>query len=197
MKYFKFLLLILLISAGCSTNTTNLPNSSTEIQTEEQAPTEKSDAEIATQVLNSYDFSDLNPTYKFSSKIPNNWLVEKVPAIDSINIYDPNLGGSSNLDNSVIFIRNFSANSFLTLSTVEILNKEETTLKGKPAVKYEIKKRANVPNFPNQPLWRNELHKIIDVRLANTNPSLFYVISYNPKLSEEQFNSFIKNLEFK
>ena len=74
------------------------------------------------------DFSAVGRAYSFSGDIPEELAVEYVAAIDSINIYDPTLSGGDNLDKSLIFIRNFRANKFLTLSTVDISLKKETSI---------------------------------------------------------------------
>lgn len=142
------------------------------------------------------EFSNFDDTYKFSGYISNDWEVEYVSANDSLNIYNPNVAGETSLDKSQIFIRNFSANSFLTLNTVDILSREETTLGNHAAVRYEIVKQPEAANFPSQPAWRNEQHKLIDVRYADTNPSTFFVIAANPALNETVFDEFLKSLRF-
>ncbi len=142
------------------------------------------------------EFSNFDNTYKFSGQISNDWEVEYVPANDSLNIYDPSASGETNLDKSQIFIRNFSANSFLTLNSVDILDREETTLGNHAAVRYEILKKPGVANFPSQPFWRNQQHRLIDVRYADTNPSDFFVIAANPNLDAKVFEEFLKSLRF-
>lgn len=149
--------------------------------------------ESTTQLVH---FSDFNQTYKFSGHISNDWKVEYVSANDSINIYNPSASGENNLDKSQIFIRNFSANSFLTLNTVDILERQETTLGNHAAVRYEIQKKPDVANFSSQPFWRNLPHKLIDVRYADTNPSDFFVIAANPNLDTKVFEEFLKSLSF-
>ena len=157
-----------------------------------------SDQEPATQEQDflTVDFSSVNSTYKFSGKIDADWKVEYIPSVESINIYNPAIEGKTSLEQSQIFIRYFRANDFLTLSTVDILSREEANVANHPAVRYEIKKKAGVANFPNQPSWRSGQHKLIDIRLSATNPSLFYVIAYNPDLDSNIFEEFISSLEF-
>lgn len=133
---------------------------------------------------NRFEFSELSDKYRFSSELPDNLKSEYIRAVEAINI------------SSQIFIRYFEANEFLTLSTVNILSRQETTVNGHQAVKYEIEKKAGVPDFPNQPSWRNQRHKLIDIRLTRNNPSIFYVIAYNSQFSEKEFNNFIESLVF-
>lgn len=143
------------------------------------------------------DFSQYNSIYKFSADIPSDWKVEYVGSIESINIYAPNLARNNALERSVIFIRNFSANDFLTLQTVNILSRESTKIDERAAVRYEIEKKAGVANFPSQPSWRNGRHKLIDIRYTVESPSPFYVFAHNPELPDKEFNDFISSLEFK
>lgn len=186
------LILIVLTAAGCSKQQSSEP-----IESEISELTENVPTPVATSnPLQTVDFSKLNATYAFTAEIPQTWQTEYIAANQSINIYDSNKSGATNLDKSVIFIRNFSANSFQTLSTVDIINKENSTILGRNAVRYEIKKKPAVPNFPNQPLWRNGQHKLIDIRLSDANPSVFFVIAYNPTLPTEQFEAFVQSLQF-
>ena len=131
-----------------------------------------------------------------SGKIPNAWVVDYVRSIECINVYDSGKNGNPNIEKSVIFIRYFNANSFLTLNTVNILSRTDSNVNSHTAVRYEIKNKSGVANFPNQPLWRNMQHKLIDIRYSQTNPSTFYVIAYSPELQVDQFEKFIDSLKF-
>lgn len=183
-RFLTLTIALVLIGAACNRTPTATPLSSNKTTTEpEQSPTQ------------TVEFSKFNSTYQFSGKIPTSWQVEYLEAIDSINIYDPSLPGT-NLEQSIIFIRNFKANSFLTLNTVDILNRTEDTVGSHPAVRYEIKKKTGVPNFVSQPPWRNQQHKLIDIRYSSNNPSLFFVIAHKPVLSDQQFSEFIQSLKF-
>lgn len=142
------------------------------------------------------DFSEIDAQFNFSARIPKNFDVEYVPESASINIFDPNSVEKTNLEKSVIFIRQFSANDFLTLQTVDVLHKEDTEKSGHPAVSYEIEKKSEVPNFPNQPTWRSEKHSLVDIRYSTLNPSVFYVFAYNPSFSKEAFDAFIDSIHF-
>jgi hypothetical protein len=142
------------------------------------------------------DFSSLDQTYRFSATIPDVWKVEYASAIDSINIYDPADGRESIRDKSRIFIRQFRAKDFLTLKTVAILEREETSVKGHDAVRYTIEKHAGVADFQSQPYWRNLVHSLVDIRLASSGKTWFYVFSYHPNLDPALFESFIDSLVF-
>lgn len=142
------------------------------------------------------DFSVVNENYKFTAVIAKNLEVEYVTETDSINVYDPARDAPNNLEKSKIFIRNFMATEFLTLSTVNVLSREPTQVKGHDAVRYEIEKKQNVPNFANQPLWRSFKHKLVDVRLDGARPTFFYVFAYSPEYGDEAFGGFLDSLEF-
>ena len=185
--------LIVLLAAGCNQKTDNTQQS--EINT--NSPVNQTKPVSETQPsIQTVEFSKFNSVYKFSGEISNSWVAEYVPSIESVNIYDPAKAGITNIEKSVIFIRYFNANSFLTLNTVSILNRADATVSGHAAVRYEIKNKSGVANFPSQPPWRNGQHKLIDIRYSQTNPSPFYVIAYNPELPAEQFEAFIAGLIF-
>ncbi|PIR42075.1 MAG: hypothetical protein COV30_00280 [Candidatus Yanofskybacteria bacterium CG10_big_fil_rev_8_21_14_0_10_37_15] len=137
----------------------------------------------------SFNFSAFNSKFRFSADLTERWRVEYVPEIESLNILDIN-------NEPQIFIRYFEASQFLTLQTVDILNRETTQIKGHDAVKYEIRKKPGTAVFPFQPKWRNEQHSLVDIRLSKNNPSLFYVFAYNPQLSAIDFQKFIDSLIF-
>jgi len=164
-------------------NQTKLPQ-----QIETPAPEKK----IATR----HHFAQYNDDYRFSAELPKAWQIAYIPGIESINIYDPALAATSPLEQSQIFIRKFSANIFLTLNTVTILERENAEVHGHAAVRYEIEKKPGVSHFPQQPSWRNERHKLIDIRHTKKNPSTFYVIAYNPALDAPIFEEFIDSFIF-
>ena len=162
-KYFGIIVILAVIGGGWfyfSSNDSfeNLPDFKNLQDTDKSSP-EK------------YDFSKLSPKFRFLGQVPPDLIPEFVPTIEAINISDK------------IFIRYFEANSFLTLTTVNILERKEVNINGHEAVMYEIEKKPGVPNFPNQPLWRNFRHKLVDIRMTKANPSLFYVFAYNPHFS--------------
>jgi hypothetical protein len=184
----SILISCLLLAAGCSTSAPSAENPTLPASPEPSTPVSSA------QVI---DFAQFNSVYQFSAQIPQEWKVEYVPAIESINIYDPQRPGSNPREQSLIFIRYFRANTFLTLSTVDVLKRAETSVQGRAAVNYEIKKKNGVPNFPQQPAWRNEQHKLIDIRYSTNNPSPFFVFAYNPELPETRFEEFVQSLNFK
>jgi len=146
--------------------------------------------------LRRVDFSAFNPSFRFAAEIPSSWKVEFFPGITALNIYDPAEGAEKTLEKSQIFIRLFEANRFLTLSTVDISLREETTVHGHDAVRYEITKKPGVAPFRLQPAWRSGTHRLIDIRLTPRSPSLFYVFAYTPSLSSDFFEIFIGSIEF-
>jgi len=142
------------------------------------------------------DFSQLDDDYRFAADVPSTWQGEHVRPAAAVNIYDPSAEGNDNLEKSQIFIRNFEAAKFLTLTTVDVLSRQDSQVKGHGALKYVIEKKPGVPDFPNQPSWRNKRHEVIDVRLTNNNPSLFYVVARNPQLVGKKFEDFVDSLVF-
>lgn len=142
------------------------------------------------------DFSSYNPIFRFSAEIPSEWGTEHVKNISSLNIYNPDDPAESTRDKSQIFIRFFEADAFLTLSTVNIFERRETSVKGHDAVAYEIEKKSGVANFPSQPSWRNKRHMLTDIRFAATSPSLFFVIAYNPSLPRGTYDTFLQSIRF-
>jgi len=136
------------------------------------------------------NFTGIDATYRFSAILPEQWLVTYVPELDAVSIVDADL-------QSQIFIRNFTANDFLTLSTVTISEQTDKTVKGHQAIEYEITKKPEAPDFPSAaPPWRNITHRSIDVRFTEQNPSPFYTIAYNPSLNRDIYDAFIDSLVF-
>lgn len=142
------------------------------------------------------EFSSFSSKYRFSAKIPSGLKAEYISNIQSINLYDPASKEGGSLGQSKIFIRFFEADSFLTLPSVNVLSRESTEINGHSAVRYEIEKKPTELGFPYQPPWRNHKHKLIDIRFAQTNPSLFYVFAYSPKYSKDEFDEFISSIVF-
>jgi len=140
-------------------------------------------------------FGDLGSgLYDFSAVLPVSWEVEVVSDIDALNIYDPELPGESTLEKSQLFLRTFEASQFLTLSTVTIHAREETTISGMPAVSYDIEKKPEVARFSFQPSWRNERHTVTDVRLSGQSPSVFIVIAQRPDLSLATVDAILESM---
>jgi len=152
-------------------------------------------AKATTTTLQAATIPGADPTFQFSGIVPTTWRAESVPAIDAINIFDPDVSDENNLEKSQIFVRQFSANTFLTLSTVTIWEVSDFTIDDRPARQYKILKKPGVPPFPNQPTWRNEEHLVTDIRVSNTNPSVFYVIAKRPDLDEKIYQDFLDSFK--
>lgn len=126
--------------------------------------------------------------------VPASWEVESVPGIEAMNLYDPAVLNDTPREKSQVFIRHFRASDFLTLSTVAIHERTPTVVAGRPAVTYIIEKKAGVPPFPQQPLWRNGRHRVTDVRLSDANPSEFLVFAQSPTLVDTTFDAVLGSL---
>lgn len=194
------LLLIALIGAGVwklrppvAREPTVVTNANAE---DENAPTPTDTQEPPEPTTTTVDFANTHSTFRFAGELAKGWEVEYRGESDALTIYDHALPANTALEQSHIFIRKFEANSFLTLSTVTIHSREQATVNGHDAVRYDIEKKPDVADFPGQPSWRNARHKLIDVRYTSNNPSTFYVIAANPNLDEAVFESFIQSLVF-
>ncbi|MDP3992753.1 MAG: M23 family metallopeptidase [bacterium] len=141
------------------------------------------------------DYAQHNAVYQFSAELPEGWVLKYVPASEAVAAFPP-INDNSNLDQAQIFIRHFEANDFQTLSTVNILRRESTKVGTHQAVRYEIEKKAEAANFANQPIWRNQLHDLIDIRYAPSGRTSFFVIARNPAFEKAQFEAFIASLQF-
>ena len=155
-----------------------------------------SEAEQNNSSSSRIDFSNFNPKFRFSATVPSEWLVEYIPQIAAVNIYNPNASAGTALDKSEIFIRYFESDGFLTLATVDFYGKTAATIMGHDAMRYEIQKKSGVPDYAYQPGWRGKRHKLTDIRFSKSSPSLFYVFAYDPALSEAKYNNFINSVEF-
>ncbi len=142
------------------------------------------------------DFSNFNPTFRFSAKLSSGWQVEYIPQITAINIYNPSLTATTTLEKSQVFIRYYESDKFLKLTTVDFYNQESAKISGHDAVRYEIGKKAGAPNYAYQPSWRNGRHKLVDIRFSKSNPSSFFVFAYNPAVPAAEFDKFIDSIEF-
>ncbi len=184
------MVLVVVGGFGCNKipekNVQNLPSG-------EASQTESSSLQNESDIVASerFHFATLDPTFRFSATLPAGAVATYVPNIQSIHITLP-----SDNNKSLFFIRSFEANTFLTLQTVTILEKESTTIHGHPATRYVIEKKNNVPDFTDQPAWRNQKHRVLDIRLTQNNPSVFYVFAYNPTVPTTTFDTFIESIIF-
>lgn len=167
-----------------------------QVQIEQQESSESSNqASEQLKTIKAQDISGAAAVFTFSAEMPSRWQAEAVAAAEAINLYDSDASGSTHLEKSQIFIRNFKANSFLTLGTVTIHAREDTTINGRPAVRYDIEKKPAVAQFASQPSWRSERHIVTDVRVSDANPSVFYVIGKRPDLDEAVYRSFLESFK--
>ena len=134
--------------------------------------------------------------FKFSITIIDSWDTQLVQRGQAINVYNPAMVEGSSLDSSQIFIDSFVANNFQVAEDINILSRQEHEIVGLPAVTYVISKNGNEKVFVGEPTWRDEIHKITEVRISEENPSRFYVFAKNPNLSEAEFKRFLDSLEF-
>lgn len=202
-KQLIIVILFVLFLVGCTIGNGSNEQMSPPEENQQEQQISKDSADVGDNKKNvsdsaqkKIDFSNFDNTYKFSAEIPENFEIEYVESISSINIFNPLDSASSTREKSQIFIRKFTSSRFETLSTVDILSKTETRVKNRPAVAYEIEKKSSAALLSEQPSWRNGKHNVIDIRSSAANPSVFYVISYNPSLSQEIFDAFIDSLVF-
>ncbi len=141
------------------------------------------------------DFAELDTTYRFSGELPHDWVVRYIAATDAIAVFHSE-EAAADLNNASIFIRNFTASSFETLSTVNVISSENTTYNAHKAVRYEIEKKADVADFADQPLWRSGRHKLVDIRFEPDGETSFFVFAYKPDLREELYNDFLNSIRF-
>ena len=164
------------------------------------APASASEPETAqipaTKRIIAKDIPGRAHAFRFAATIPASWAAEAVPESSAINIYDPLAEGKTNQDKSQIFIKYFRATTFLTLSSVDVLERAPHTIRARPAVTYLIEKKSGVANFPGQPGWRNSRHRVTDIRESDANPATFYVFAQRPGLSNDVFNAFLQSLSF-
>lgn len=147
------------------------------------------------KTINAQDMKEVADVFQLSFDIPSDWEIEYVSQIESINIYNPSSPEQDIRDKSQIFIRYFKANDFLTLATVNVFDRVNTTIANRPAVIYDIEKKTTTVNFPNQPWWRNQRHFVTDVRETDANPTTFYVIGRRPDLNQAIWDEFLNSLK--
>ncbi len=158
------------------------------------------DAEIeqkgGIRMVTAKDIPNADKGFDFSAEIPEGWNAEYVSGSRAINIYDPAMDGNSNLEKSQILVTYFTAPDFLTLSTVNIIERKQLVIHGRPAVSYVIEKKPTVPAFTSQPSWRNVRHTVTDIRSTDAVRSTFYVFAKNPALSPEIFQNMLESVRF-
>lgn len=139
------------------------------------------------------DLKEINQEFDFKADVNSDWNATYNESDQAISIFKSK---DSGLNQAQIYIKFFKANQFLTLKTVDILERTELTIVGRPAVRYRIIKKEAVADFPNQPDWRSDEHEVTDIRSTDDNPAVFYVFARNPELSVEIFDNFLSSLNF-
>ncbi|MFC1663323.1 M23 family metallopeptidase [Patescibacteria group bacterium] len=152
--------------------------------------------ESVTAAFSTAQVTGLDSNISFTADIPTDWMAEAVSGSQALNIYDPDTADDTTLEKSQIFIKYFSASSFLTLTTVDIKSRTESTINGRPVVTYIIEKKAGVAEFPAQPSWRNIEHRVTDIRSTDDSPTIFYVFGKAPEVSDEVFADFLNSIIF-
>lgn len=202
-------ILVLLIGGGLvyalipSSRTLQMPVGDTNRIEESPPPaslepifSDESTAQPTQKRITAKDILGSASAFHFTAMIPALWETEAIGQSQALNIYDPAADGKTSLEKSQIFIKFFRANSFLTLSTVDILERTAHSIQSRPAVTYTIEKKGGVPNFQGQPLWRNVRHRVTDIRESDQNPATFYVFAKRPEVSSEVFDEFLQSLVF-
>lgn len=146
------------------------------------------------KAIHTNNISRADKAFTFGATIPRDWIPEAVPGSNALSFYDPDQEGRNTLDQSQIFMRSFTANDFLTLSTVTIHSRQNLTINGRPAVRYDIEKKLDAAPFLSQPEWRNSRHIVTDIRTTDDNPSVFYVIAKRPDLEMTTYEAFLESL---
>lgn len=132
--------------------------------------------------------------------IPAGWEVEYVPSLQALNLYTRRGNGTAR-ERSQVFIRYFDASDFLTLSTVTIHSTEELHIgmEGTGAYvarRYDIEKKFGVPDFVDQPSWRNMRHIVTDFR-DKEGKTRYYIFAANPELDPSIYEGVLKSIVIK
>lgn len=180
-----------LLGAGCVRSLAVPPPTAPEAP---PAVTTPAGAPEDTRVVDFRSLPGAHVAFAAQLTIPATWEIEVIPELEAVNLYDPAAPGATPREQSQVFLRHFQADDFLTLSAVTIHERAPTTVAGRPAVTYVIEKKTGVPAFPDQPSWRNVLHRVTDVRLSDARPSEFLVIGQRPGLSDAVFDAILDSL---
>ena len=133
--------------------------------------------------------------YQIRFLIPEGWEMEYIPSLQALNLFTL-AGKGTARERSQIFIRYFDASSFLTLSTVDVYSTEDLVVgKGNyEARRYDIEKKADIPDFKDQPSWRNERHSVTDFS-GKEGFTRYYVVAANPELEKEIYEEILASME--
>lgn len=205
MRRLTFTLVVgLVVISGCQSVQPTTEESSTfkeievvpSIDTRENTVEKESIQEPTHKQFLSTEIVDSNSDLRFSATIPSHWEVEYIADIQALNFFDPTIASDSSLEQSQVFVRTFIASDFLTLQTVTIHNRTETTISERPTVIYEIEKKAGVADFVSQPSWRSQRHVVTDIRSTDDPTTTFYVFGKRPDLEQKIFDDFINSVDF-
>lgn len=129
-----------------------------------------------------------------SMDLPPGWEVEWIPSIQAWNLFALEGEGTAR-NRSQVLIRYFDAADFLTLSTVTIHETTDLTLEpnGYTARRYDIEKKPGVPDFPEQPSWRNTRHIVTDFR-GKSGETRYYVVAANPELDPKIYETLLDSM---
>ncbi|MEK7529955.1 MAG: M23 family metallopeptidase [Patescibacteria group bacterium] len=127
-------------------------------------------------------------------EIPAAWDVEWVPSLEAWNLYDSRGAGSAR-ERSQLFVRYFDAEKFLTLSTVAIHAATDVTVgQGRyTARRYDIEKKPGVPDFADQPSWRNKRHVVTDFR-DKEGFTRYFVVAARPDLNQKTYERVLSSV---
>lgn len=126
--------------------------------------------------------------------IPTGLQIEFIPSLDAVNLYTA-AGEGSARERSRFLIRYFDASDFQTLSTVDVLETRKMVVGGEryEARQYRIQKKKNVPDFPDQPSWRNKEHTVTDFR-DKEGRTRYWVIAANPEGDPEIYEKLLMSV---
>jgi len=134
--------------------------------------------------------------YPLDFELPAGWDIEYIPSIESLNLYTLDGEGTAR-ERSQILIRHFDASSFLTLSTVTIHSTEDLQVgDGYSARRYDIEKNPGVPDFKDQPSWRNERHIVTDFSQED-GFTRYYVVAASPELDEGVYEGVLESMHIR
>lgn len=127
--------------------------------------------------------------------LPPGTELEFVPSLKAWNVYTVR-GEGSVRERSQFFIRYFDASDFLTLKTANILRTEDLMVgRGSYAARrYEIEKKPETADFPDQPSWRNTRHLVTDFR-DKEGRTRYYVVAAAPDQSLRAIELFLSGME--
>lgn len=132
--------------------------------------------------------------FKIKFTIPEGFAVEYIPSLKALNLFTLSGSGIAR-SRSQIFIRYFDAEDFLTLGTVKINQTRDLTIGTKlyTARQYDIEKKPEIKDFPDQPEWRSKRHIVTDFR-DKGGFTRYYVVAANPELDKDIYESVLASM---